>query len=206
VAILYYAHDPMCSWCWAFHPVWQQVKTGLPADIEPRLLIGGLAPDSDVPMPDAMQAHLQQTWLRIAEHVAGTQFNMDFWTHCKPRRSTFPACRAVIVAAGQLENGADRMSYAIQRAYYLQARNPSDDSTLCELAADIGLDETWFAEQLNAPATHAEHERQLQQCYEFGVQGYPSLVYARDDYSRPIGVDYHSAASMLEQLEIAHAA
>mgnify|MGYP000853319151 FL=1 len=44
---LYYVHDPMCSWCWAFVPTWEQIQRELPNDIEVVYLLGGLAPDSD---------------------------------------------------------------------------------------------------------------------------------------------------------------
>ena len=44
---LYYIHDPMCSWCWAFRPTLTKVLAELPAHIEVQYLVGGLAPDSD---------------------------------------------------------------------------------------------------------------------------------------------------------------
>ena len=59
--------------------------------------VGGLAPDSDEPMPLDMQQFLQQTWHRIEQQL-GTKFNHDFWHTAQPRRSTYPACRAVLVA------------------------------------------------------------------------------------------------------------
>jgi putative protein-disulfide isomerase len=45
------------------------------------------------------------------------------------------------------------MTVRIQRAYYLEARNPSDNETLVELAADIGLDVERFSADLVAEAT-----------------------------------------------------
>lgn len=52
---LYYVHDPMCSWCWGYHPVWQQLQQMLaqqwPTQLTIRYLVGGLAADSDQPMP-----------------------------------------------------------------------------------------------------------------------------------------------------------
>ncbi|MDX8404943.1 MAG: hypothetical protein R8K50_02180 [Mariprofundus sp.] len=56
---LYYIHDPMCSWCWAFQPVWHQLRAQLPQSIHVHYLLGGLAPDSDVVMPAAMQQSIQ---------------------------------------------------------------------------------------------------------------------------------------------------
>ncbi len=45
---LIYVHDPMCSWCWGFTSVYKQLVDQLPADIEIRRLVGGLAPDSEL--------------------------------------------------------------------------------------------------------------------------------------------------------------
>jgi len=41
-------------------------------------VLGGLAPDSDQPMPEQMQRYLQQTWQRFQQVVPGTRFNFDF--------------------------------------------------------------------------------------------------------------------------------
>jgi len=50
---LYYIHDPMCSWCWAFRPAWEKIKTSVLSsytDCSVEYVLGGLAPDSDQPM------------------------------------------------------------------------------------------------------------------------------------------------------------
>lgn len=56
---LLYFHDPMCSWCWAFRPVWTDLCTQLPAGVTVRRVVGGLAPDSDAPMPPDMRVKLK---------------------------------------------------------------------------------------------------------------------------------------------------
>ena len=130
-ARLYYVHDPMCSWCWGFRPVWLELKQTLPEELQLLSLVGGLAADCDEPMPQALRDKLQATWRRIQQVIPGTGFNFDFWRDNTPRRSTYPACRAVI-AARELADKADQMTHAIQQAYYLQARNPSDQETLVD--------------------------------------------------------------------------
>ena len=54
-AKLYYVHDPMCSWCWGFSSALTGLLQKLPQDIKVIRLLGGLAPDSDIPMPDSMK-------------------------------------------------------------------------------------------------------------------------------------------------------
>ena len=71
-------HDPMCSWCWAFRPVWVALCAQLPADVAVRRVVGGLAPDSDAPMPPEMRLKLQDVWRTIQARVPGTRFNFSF--------------------------------------------------------------------------------------------------------------------------------
>ena len=60
--ILYYVYDPMCSWCWGYRPTWLTLQKNLESIVEVTSLVGGLAEDSDVPMPEQMKGFLQQTW------------------------------------------------------------------------------------------------------------------------------------------------
>ena len=197
-ATLYYVHDPMCSWCWAFAPALNRLIERLPPGVGVKKLLGGLAPDTDEAMPQEMRERLQQTWQRIEQNVPGTHFNFDFWQQCQPRRATYPACRAVLAARRQ--NADEAMNAAIQRAYYQQARNPSDNTTLVELAGELGLDVGSFESDLTAPRTNMELAREIQAAEELGVDSYPSLVLVVDGGRWPVPIDYNDPAPMLETI------
>lgn len=198
MSTLYYAHDPMCSWCWAFRPTWDQVYRALPDGVALVRLAGGLAPDSDDPMPEAQQRQIQQIWRSIEKHVPGTRFNFDFWTQCRPRRSTYPACRAVIAAARQDESRYETMVEAIQHAYYLDARNPSDEDTLVALAGEAGLDKEGFRRDLASDAVRAEFRKQVETCYTLGIQGFPALVIRTGNVARRVPVEFNDPQLQLE--------
>jgi putative protein-disulfide isomerase len=197
---LYYVHDPMCSWCWAFRPGWTAIRARLPSGIRPQRVLGGLAPDTREPMPEAMRTYIQDTWRRIERAVPGTAFNFEFWNRCRPRRSTYPACRAVIAAIAQGREFEEPMIEAIQRAYYLEAQNPSEDKTLIALADAIGLDRERFALALNDAATQAELLRQIQFSRSLGVRGFPSLILEGERGYQPIPHDYNDPFVFLRQL------
>ena len=198
---LIYVHDPMCSWCWGFEPTRKELFAKLPASIELRRLVGGLAPDSDQPMPEAMRSALQQTWRRIEQMIPGTRFNFEFWTRNTPRRSTYPANRAVIAARLQDEENDPKMTAAIQRAYYLDARNPSDNSTLIELAGEIGLDAERFADDLVAESTDQQLRAEIGEARALGIDSFPSLAVLEDGRLRHIRLDYADADAMLREIE-----
>ncbi|ABA56982.1 conserved hypothetical protein [Nitrosococcus oceani ATCC 19707] len=200
-SILYYAHDPMCSWCWAFSPVWQETHAALAESIPIQYVLGGLAPDTNQPMPFELQRKIQGIWKTIKKQVPGTTFNFDFWTQCQPRRSTYPACRAVIAATKQEASCGETMILLIQQAYYLQARNPSDDSTLMELAMELGLDQQRFMADLNSAATQEELFRQIQFTRRIGAQGFPSLILHQAGRYHPLRFSYQDASTTLIQIK-----
>lgn len=76
-ACLYYVYDPMCSWCWGYKPVWDKIESELSDELPINYLLGGLAPDSDVPMPTEMQQQIAGYWRKISD-LLGTQFNFNF--------------------------------------------------------------------------------------------------------------------------------
>lgn len=185
--ILYYIYDPMCSWCWGYRPTWLILQQNLESIVQINTLVGGLAEDSNVPMPIETQGFLQQIWHKISEEL-GTQFNFDFWTQCLPKRSTYPSCRAIIIARQHQKE--QEMCLAIQEAYYLNAQNPSEVDTLIEIASSIGLDGDLFAKQMNSDKLNKKLMNEITKARAMPIQGFPSLVLAVDGELFSIEVDY----------------
>jgi putative protein-disulfide isomerase len=154
-------------------------------------------------MPAQMRVYIQQTWRRIEAAVPGTAFNFDFWTRSTPRRSTYPACRAVLTAAHFDPELEQPMIAAIQRAYYREARNPADVETLVALGAGLGLDAADFQERLSSDECEAELRRNVARARELGVPGFPSLVLGTAQGPVPISHSYTDPNVTLRTLEVA---
>lgn len=189
---LYYVHDPMCSWCWGFRPTWQKIQAGLADDISIKYLLGGLAPDSDKAMPESMQSDIAGYWRKIQQYIPSTKFNFDFWEKCQPRRSTYPACRAIIAARKQNTDLEKAMIEAVQTAYYLDAKNPSNDDTLVAIAESLGLDATLFLSDLNATETQQQLEQEISFGRKIGAQGFPSMILEQNGKYQYIPLDYNN--------------
>jgi len=201
-AKLYYIHDPMCSWCWGYRSVWDELQKQLPVSINVEYVVGGLAPDSDELMAISQQNMIKAHWYTIEEKL-GTKFNFSFWTKNSPRRSTYNACRAVIAAKKQhLEH---EMLDAIQQGYYLRALNPSDKSMLTELAVELSnkgkvINVTDFIEDFDSVEVQAELLRQIQLARELTRHGFPSLVLEIDGEYHRIEHDYKNHIVTLNQI------
>jgi putative protein-disulfide isomerase len=187
----------MCSWCWGYKPVWNEIERALEPDIDVIYVLGGLAPDSDVPMPEAMQQQIASYWKKI-ETFLGTTFNYDFWSKNTPRRSTYPACRALIAARAQ--QAEKPMLEAIQHAYYLNAQNPSDDDILINLAQTIGIDVVKFKQDYLSPDTHQALLDEIEFARRIGAQGFPSLVLNCSGRVIGVPVNYQDAQATIDSI------
>lgn len=192
---LYYVYDPMCSWCWGFKPIWKTIEETLSDELDITYVLGGLAADTDVVMPLEMQRQIALYWKKIEQYL-GTKFNYEFWEKNTPRRATYPSCRAILAARSQ---GAEReMLGAIQQAYYLQAKNPSDNEVLIALAESINIDVVAFSIELQSKETQIHLEEEIAFAREIGGNSFPSLFVKTEKGVTPIPIDYQDAQSTID--------
>jgi len=196
---LWYAHDPMCSYCYAFSPVFAQLEETLSfSGTQVKYLLGGLAPDSNQAMDSTTIAHVKAAWLTISEEY-GTEFNFDYWDKNTPRRSTYNACRAVLVA--KEHNLEKEMIHGIQQAYYLQAKNPSNINILADIAESIGIDVSDFTGKLLSPEINQQLRYNIEQARVFSMYTFPSLVLVCEKGASKITIDYKNADNMASMIE-----
>ncbi len=95
---LIYIMDPMCSWCWGFNPVMQQVlKQAQAAGVKLSLRVGGLRTGQQAILDQSKRDYILQHWRTVAE-TTGQPFDFE---HALPAGfvyNTEPACRALVVA------------------------------------------------------------------------------------------------------------
>jgi putative protein-disulfide isomerase len=195
--VLYYLYDPMCSWCWGFKPVWDKVKTQLQDEVDIVYVVGGLAPEAQEPMDAEMRTYLQQAWRKIT-NLTGVEFNHDFWRLNTPKRSTYPSCKAVLVAR---QSGLEQQMFmAIQQLYYQQAGNPSEYENLYRLAEELGLERQRFIEQIHSEEIAELLQQEITLAEQLGARGFPSLVLLRDKTAHFIEHSYTDVEENLNKI------
>ena len=190
----------MCSWCWAFKPTWDSVTKALLGKVKVNYLLGGLAPDSNQPMPIETREYVKGNWKRIQEMIPDTRFNYDFWTSCEPKRSTYPACRAVICAKQQHPDFENLMIYGIQKSYYLEAQNPSNDDVLINIAESLGLDIEKFKMDLKSSQINEILLDEIKLTRSMDINSMPSLVLKINGTLKGIDINYLDANYIVKQI------
>jgi putative protein-disulfide isomerase len=176
---LHYIHDPLCGWCYAAAPL-LAAAAALP-DCELHLHGGALWPQATT-LPPPMRKQIRAADERIAQ-LTGQKFGREYHDELLMSDALVLDSRpvlAAVLAARAMETAAElRMIEAIQRANYVEARHVVQDSTLVELAAEIGLDTQRFqTEYARAPLN--EHVREARELMaRTGAAGYPAAFIER---------------------------
>ena len=132
--------------------------------------------------------------------IPDTRFNYDFWTSCEPKRSTYPACRAVICAKQQHPDFENLMIYGIQKSYYLEAQNPSNNDVLINIAENLRLDTEKFKLDLNSPQVNEILLDEIRLSRSMDINSMPSLVLQINSTLKVIDIDYLDANYIVKQI------
>ena len=132
--------------------------------------------------------------------IPDTRFNYDFWISCEPKRSTYPACRAVICAKQQHPDFENLMIYGIQKSYYLEAQNPSNEDVLINIAKKLGLDINKFKIDLKSSQVNEILLDEIKLTRSMGINSMPSLGLQISGTLKIIDIDYLDANYIIKQI------
>lgn len=122
--------DPMCSWCWGFHPVIEEMRARYRGRYDFSLAVGGLRTKGAMQWDAPTKAKLKATWQQVAD-ATGQDFTDKLFQHDDFEYDTYPACKAVVTVR---ELWGDDASFAylgrIQRAFYLDGADLTNLQTL----------------------------------------------------------------------------
>lgn len=187
-AELIYVGDPMCSWCWGFAPVLEQLDARYQLPL--RTVVGGLRPGPAAePLGTRLAEFLRHHWEQIAE-LTGQPFDLsgldrEDWTY-----DTWPADVAVV--AGRIVDESRVLAWfsRVQRAFYAEGADITNRSVLVALADEFGLER--FADVYDDPATAEATRADFTLSRQLGVSGFPSLLFRDDEVVAPVAYGYTS--------------
>jgi putative protein-disulfide isomerase len=162
---LIYFSDPMCSWCYGFAPVMDEVAARYGDRLPVQLVMGGLRPGVDRPMTGQARAEILQHWAHVRE-ATGQPFDERVLTE-RFIYDTDPAARAVVLVRRLLPDQGLGFLHRVQRAFY---------PVLAELAAEFGLAREGVQQALSDEALMRETWGDYAVSQNAGVTGFPTLV------------------------------
>jgi putative protein-disulfide isomerase len=172
--LIYFA-DPMCSWCYGFSPVIEEIRKAFGRGLPVRAVMGGLRPGTEEPMTDAAKREVLGHWTHVAE-ATGLAFDAHALDRAGFRYDTDPGARAVVVVRRESEELAVSYLARVQRAFYAEGRDVTSGEVLADLAAEHGLERASFLEQWSSEEAKQETWRDYAISQRAGATAFPTLV------------------------------
>jgi putative protein-disulfide isomerase len=177
---LIYFSDPMCSWCYGFSPVIEDIRRTFGRALPIRVVMGGLRPGTEQPMTEEAKLEVGNHWVHVHE-ATGLPFNGAGMAAPGFVYDTDPAARAVVVARRDGEEMAASFLGRAQRAFYEEGRDVTRGDTLADIAEELGLDRAPFLEAWASEDAKQETWRDYAISQRAGVTGFPTLVAGPND-------------------------
>lgn len=172
---LWYFADPMCSWCWGFSPVLEEIKKAYGVKVKIALMLGGLRPGTTQSVTAEFREEIIHHW-RAVHKMTGQEFNFDNPMPDGFIYDTELPSRAVIAVSEISPESTLPFFRKIQEAFYVEQKDVTNITVLSEIAANFQINPQGFIERYNSEEVkdktllHFQHTRQAE------VRGFPTLV------------------------------
>ncbi len=170
---LIFVVDPMCSWCWGFHPVIEAVRKNHADSYTFSLVMGGLRTTGQMEWNAQSKAYLKQNWDAVIQ-TTGQPFNPILLNKTKFDYNTYPSCKAVITVR-ELFGMDAAFNYLpdIQKAFYTEAK---DITSLEVLTHYVTHDKETFKNFYLSDRAELLMHHDFSKARSMGANSFPSTV------------------------------
>ena len=172
---LVYFASPMCSWCWGFSPVIQQIKNNFSKQVEFRLVLGPFRVDSTEVMDESLRDYVLRQCYKVHETTAQS-FDYTFQMGGDFVYNTKHACLAIKSLCRQQPWSGLNILDTIQAAFYTKNLNVTHEDVLIGLAEIYKVNTELFIEDLHSSETGKLLDDDFSYCQRLGVLSYPTLI------------------------------
>ena len=190
--------DPMCSWCWGFAPVHEQIINHYQGQFPIKLCMGGLRPGTKVVMPEYLRNKVLHHWHQVNE-VTGQTFNFNL-----PENfvyDTEPASRAVVTMRELHEPSIIPYLHKLHQLFYVDNKDITQPETLLKAAASFPVDTEEFDKLFNSEAIINLTKQDFSNAIEYGVTGYPAVAVNYEFGHCPISYGYEAFPELNKRID-----
>ena len=169
---LIFVIDPMCSWCWGFHPVIKELRERHSDTYEFSLVVGGLRTKGQMAWTEESKGYLAQNWNAVALQTK-QPFSFSLLNREAFDYDTYPACKA-IVTIRELWGEEIAFEYfeKIQEAFYVRG----EDITSFEILLSYVDNKEKFLKFYESERAELLMQHDFSKARSMGANTFPSTV------------------------------
>jgi len=172
--------DPMCSWCWGFEPVLQELQNNLSQDTKLSLCMGGLRSSNDQEWTSEFRSFLKQSWTNVHKQT-GQIFNFNLLKKESFDYDTEPACRAVLTVQTLDEKKVFSFLHSLQKSFYYDNLDITQTNILANIAENEGINKKEFLTLFPSKKMQEQTLADKYKSRSMGASSFPSLVFIDEE-------------------------
>jgi len=170
---LIFVIDPMCSWCWGFHPIMAKLHSEYGHRYTFSIVVGGLRTSGQMEWNEQSKAYLKQNWDAVHK-ATGQAFNPKLLNLTHFDYNTSPACKAIVTVRELWgESAAFEYLGAIQSAFYTEG---IDISSIDILTSYVNQDKETFTSFYSSERAELLMQHDFSKARSMGANAFPSTV------------------------------
>ncbi|MDX2301637.1 MAG: DsbA family protein [Microscillaceae bacterium] len=194
-----YVGDPLCSWCWGAAPELSLLKERFKAQMDFKILLGGLRPGTNTVMSDHQKLFLKKHWLEI-ESLTGQKFNYQILERHDFIYDTEPPARAVFCMRAINPDLEFDFFKAIQKAFYVENKNTNSLETYLDICEEFFMERDIFEKLFFTEDAQSGTLDDFEQTRMLGVMGFPTVLLKIGEKYKLITRGYEKYEAMEQKL------
>ncbi|MCH7673597.1 DsbA family protein [candidate division KSB1 bacterium] len=197
---LIYIGDPMCSWCWGFSPVLQEIRKQFQDHLAFSVIVGGLRAGTSENLTEDLKQDIRGHWTEVNK-MTGQPFSFNFFNRDNFIYNTEPACRAVVTIRNLKPNLVFSYFESLHHSFYVENHDITTTEVLSNNAGKIGVDSEAFQLTFNSRKIIDETASDFETARRMGVFGFPSLVLKEAEKIIPVSNGYCTFEGLTRKLD-----
>ncbi|MCG8607986.1 DsbA family protein [bacterium] len=190
----------LCSWCWGFTPVLDQIMADHP-ELHFRIIMGGLRPgELAQKMTDELKAYIRSHWRHVQE-ATGQPFDFAFFERTDFLYDTEPPARAVVTVRDLQPEKEYSFFKSLQRAFYTENVDITDENNYTSFLLDHGIDPTAFRDRFRSEDYRQVTQEDFAESRRLGISGFPSVILRNEEKVVLLTAGYQPYERLKPQIE-----
>lgn len=194
-----YVGDPMCSWCWGISNHLAKLKEENP-QYKFNIVVGGLRPGGGEAWDERMKDFLKHHWEEVTKR-SGQPFGYALFDKEEFNYDTEPPCRAVVASRHWLKGEELAFFEAVSRKFYVENEDPGEVEFYRSICADFNIPFEEFVARFEAEETKYATFQEFQLNRQWGVRGYPTVLFKAKDELYQINHGYSEFEQMQQIID-----
>lgn len=200
---LYYFYDALCGWCFGMSPQMQTLAAQWQGQINVVPMSGGMVTGARIGPATDMAHYIKGAYKRV-EQLAGVTFGDAYinGTLDNPNAifSSIKPGEALTAVKQLAPEKALHFAHAIQDAIFKDGALVDEWDTYYNVALAEGLDVQAFKALVHTDEIGLATRQEFQQAADWGIKGFPSLVFQLGNEYYLVAHGFDTAASISERI------